>query len=138
MRLRLTVALSFIILCALAWGASFVTNGRVIAQFDSIPANRVKQIEKDIASGYSPNDLIPTSVEFYTQTNDGVISGAMILDFIVSNNAAVLWGTLTNYSFPPNTTGSLSFHMCAIDAANTNGYFPCYTTNAFYQVKRFP
>lgn len=124
-----------VMVCA---SASYVLNGRVMARFGSIPANRVKQIASAIASGYSKPDILPTSVEFVTTTNNGVISGFLTIDFTASNNAAAMWSTLTNYSFPPNTTGSLSFHMCAISSLNTNGYIPCNSTGAFYQVKNFP
>lgn len=130
-----------VIVC-LAWaafgGTYYVLNGRVIATFENIPANRVKQIKSDIAGGYSPGDILLTSVEFTTETNANVISGYLMLDFVASNNAAANWQRLTNYSFPPNTTGSISFHMCAISSVNTNGYMPCNSPGAYYQSKRFP
>lgn len=130
-----TLALLF---CFSALGADwYVTNGRVIAQFDSIPANRVNQINAAVAGSHQQGDLLATSISLRWFTNDGVISGAMMLDFITSNSAAATWATLTNYSFPPNTYGSLSFHMCSIDSANTNAYFPCNSTNAYYLEKRF-
>ena len=137
---RFIASIALCCLAVMCLGSGFyILNGKVMAQFDAIPANRVKQLQKDIASGYNTSDLLPTSVEFRTQTNgDGVIYGYLNLDFVSSNSAAATWHNLTNYSFAPGMVGHLTFHMCAIDAANTNGYVACNTTNAFYQVKTFP
>lgn len=134
--MRLLTSLCVFALSAVG-AASYTLSGRVIASMQTIPANRVRQLQQDISQGYTKNDILPTSVEFWTETNAGVISGSLMLDFVSSNKAATVWATLTNYSFAPGMSGTISFHMCAIDAANTNGFIPCNSSGAFYLQKTF-
>lgn len=120
----------FLLVCS-CLAAEYVTNGRIQIQFYSIPANRVSQLRGMIDNAYTHQDLFGNaSVDFQTETNEGIISGYLMADFALSNKAALFFSDIASYNWWPGTKGKISWHQCAIDPSNTNGYVPCYNTNA--------
>ena len=138
--MRLVFSLSFIVSLTIA-AEIRILNGRVQADFTSIPPNRIAQIEALVKGRYSKADLFSAnSVQFRAETNDGIISGSFMLDFATDTKSREVWSVLTNFNWAHGITGVVTFHQCAIAKSNTYPYVPCYHTNypTFFLRKTIP